>query len=164
VDQFWLDASVFIQAKRGLFAFELVPSFWRWLEKETKLGTIRSSIVVYDELVPKDSKARDDLAKWAFEMNDHGLFVLPTPEVIAEFRPIADYVHNSCDRAEGDGFLGDADPWLVAHAKRGNGTVVTEEVPVGTDSKKVKIPNVCTRFGVPWIRTKELLLRKKFQV
>ena len=160
-DQFWLDTSVFTQANRGGYAFDVNPGFWDWLESEIVAGTLRSTAIVYDEIVHPNPAERDDLAEWAIRMDAHGFFVIPSPEVISEFTPIADHVHGSCDRAEADGFLSGADPWIIAHAKCGNGIVVTQEKPVGADSKKVKIPNICTRFGVQHIDTVELLRRRK---
>ena len=156
---YWIDTSVFTQAKRGPYGFDILPSFWQWLEQQIKAGAIRSPLLVYEEIL----RGQDDLAEWAVKMESHGLFVPPGPEVIQEFTPIADYVHQERDRAEGDGFLNGADPWVVAHAKAANGTAVTQEVVVSEESSKVRIPNICIRFGVAHMNTTEMLRALKFR-
>jgi hypothetical protein len=55
----WLDANVFIEAKNGPYNFDMAPGFWRWLEKASKDGLIRSPISVYPEI----EKGTDDLAR-----------------------------------------------------------------------------------------------------
>jgi hypothetical protein len=156
---YWIDTSVLTQANRGSYAFDLLPSFWIWLEEQIKAGVVRSPTLVQEEI----ARGNDDLVEWAVRMESHGLFVVPDPKVIAEFTPIADHVHSQCDRAEGDGFLDDADPWVIAHAKATGGIAVTEEVAVGSESKKVRIPNVCARFGVGHMNTLEFLRQLKFR-
>jgi hypothetical protein len=156
---YWIDSSVFFQAANGLYSFDFAQQFWDWLDEQIKLGTIRAPITVYDELVPT---TRDTLGQWAFERSDSGFFVLPEEAVVSELRVIVDYVH-SLDRAHADAFMKGADPWLIAHAKAVNGIVVTEEKPVDASSRRIKIPNVCQRFGVTWIDTKEFLRRLKFK-
>lgn len=54
-------------------------------------------------------------------------------------------------------FLAGADPWLIAHASAHGHTVVTHEVHVDGEKRKVRIPTVCRALNVPCIRTFEML-------
>jgi hypothetical protein len=54
-------------------------------------------------------------------------------------------------------FLDGADPWLIAKASATNHTVVTHEVWVPPTSHKIKIPNICQQFNVPYINSFDLL-------
>jgi hypothetical protein len=44
-----------------------------------------------------------------------------------------------------------ADPWVIAHAMDEGAIVVTKENEILGSSKKIKIPNVCKKMGVPCI-------------
>ncbi|HZR33484.1 MAG TPA: DUF4411 family protein [Terriglobales bacterium] len=61
-------------------------------------------------------------------------------------------------------FLAKADCWIIAHAKAKGGTVVTRESKVDKTSQTPKVPNVCEKFDVPFIETKELLKLLKFKL
>ena len=98
---FWLDADVFIESKNGLYGFDLVPGFWQLLDQKANEGVIASSTMVYDEIVT----GNDDLASWARERRNMGLFVEPDEPVQATLREIADFVvvvHVRRDLGAGD--------------------------------------------------------------
>ena len=57
----WIDSNIFINAKNTAYAFDLVPGFWDFLDTEAITGTVRSSAMVYQELV---EEADDQLADW----------------------------------------------------------------------------------------------------
>lgn len=140
---FWLDADSLIESKKGPYAFDIAPGFWKFLEQKAKEGHIASSIFVYTEL----EGAKDDLLEWAKRRKDEGFFVDPDPFVQATFREIADYVKNHYPPHEASHFLDGADPWVIAHAKTYGGRVVTSEVRA-PKSAKPKIPDVCDKFVV----------------
>lgn len=160
--RYWLDSNVFIQAKNGPYGFDILPDFWIWLEQQAALGILCSSMKVYDEL----TEGNDELATWIRERRESGLFVLPDAQVQAKFREIADYVNGHYDNANCGLFLGRADPWVIAHASQDGATVVTHETLVGSNSKKVKIPNVCNHFAVLWVDPYGMLrdLKPKFKL
>ena len=56
-------------------------------------------------------------------------------------------------QAARDEFAQAADPWLVAYAGAHEMTLVTQETPEPLARKKVKIPDVCRQFNVPWQNT-----------
>ena len=54
-----LDANIFIQAKNRHYAFDVVPGFWRWLERAHGIGIAGSVERVREELlVGKDEPDR----------------------------------------------------------------------------------------------------------
>ena len=55
-----LDTSLFIQAKRSYYAFDIVRSFWQHLVKSANEGIITSIDKVYDEI----ERGKDDLHVW----------------------------------------------------------------------------------------------------
>lgn len=112
------------------------------------------SSLVYDELV---AGVQDDLALWIRERRRTALIVEPDAVVQAALREIADYVNGNYTVSRAASFLRGADPWVIAHALATGGVVVTQEARVPPNSTKVKIPNVCTVFGVRSISTYRML-------
>jgi hypothetical protein len=153
MQSFWLDSDVFIQAKRIYYPFDIFPGFWAFLDRQIEAQTIKSPYEVFIELC----RYGDQLSDWARGHRDRGFFREPDDAVQQNFTDIADYVQDTYEEAFASKFLSDADPWVIAHAKTDGGTVVTIEKIVGQDSKRVKIPNVCREFDVPFIDTFEML-------
>ena len=142
-----LDANVFIQAHRVHYAFDICPGFWAALLWQSGQGVLCSIDRVKAELLA----GSDQLEQWVKETVPRAFFkgtadqrvVETVGEMVnwaqgkAQFRPEA--------KAE---FAGSADAWLVAFAKVNEGVVVTHEVYDSDTKKRVKIPNVCMKFGV----------------
>jgi hypothetical protein len=146
---YWLDANVFIEAHKGPYAFDIAPGFWKALEQFAKRGIIHSPIRVRTEIVGK----KDELEKWVCQIETtSGLFAKPNRVVQKEFGKLAQFVQQTYSAAHTSKFLGDADPWVIAHAQVSKGTVVTLETLVSSASSKIKIPNVCRQFkpGFPF--------------
>jgi len=151
--EFWLDSNSLITPYRNYYAFDIVPAFWAFLERKGREGIIASCHNVYVELEDGLKKSRkgeeeDDLLKWAKIQRGRGFFVSPDESVQVFLGKISDYVNGRYPPQHAQKFLRGADPWVIAHAKAQGGKVVTIEVPVDSSSKKPKIPNVCTKFGV----------------
>ena len=142
---FWLDADTLIQSKNGAYGFDIAPGFWTFLDEKAGEGLIATSTVVYDELVEHSD---DELAAWARERQGSGLFVEPGQTVQEYARAIIDHVQTAYEASQAAKFLKGADPWIIAHAMGDGGRVVTMEVAVPSNSKKVKIPNICSTFQV----------------
>ena len=151
--EFWLDTNSFITPKRGPYGFDIVPGFWKFLDRKAKDGIIASSVFVYEEL---RNGEEDDLLEWAKRIRESGFFVEPDASVQAAFREIADHVENTYEAPQASQFLAGADPWIIAHAKANSGRVVTFEVGAPR-SKKPKIPDVGDRFGVRTLNMFQLL-------
>lgn len=149
-----LDANTYIQAKNLHYQMSFCPAYWSWLDQQYKASLLMSIQAVYEEL----ADGNDELSEWVKDRKNH--FIPASRDDIQErLAEVAQYV------AELDGkkqefvaeFLSKADPWLVATAAVVGGTVVTHEIPVPENSSKVKIPNICEVFGVPYITTFQLL-------
>ncbi|WP_323846694.1 DUF4411 family protein [Microbulbifer magnicolonia] len=155
-----LDANTYIQAKNLHYQMSFCPAYWAWLDQQYATSALASIRSVYDEL----SEGDDELSQWVKDRKDHFIPV-SADETQQKFAEVAQHV------ADLDGkkpefiaeFLGKADPWLVATAAVTGGTVVTHEVPVPANSTKVKIPNICDAFGIPYITTFQLLNKLEAQ-
>ena len=160
--EYCLDTSVFIQASRAYYAFDLAPGFWIALQQYAERKALTSPMAVFTEL----AKGNDELAKWA-KVNKGFLFVEPDDKVIEVFRQIADFSTSRYDDEHWvREFLAGADPWVIAQAKAHNLVVVAMEVNKGSEELnpktkrirgKLKIPNMCSHFGVKSISTYELV-------
>jgi hypothetical protein len=150
-----LDANVFIEAKNHYYRFDTFPGFWNWLDAEHEKGRIASIKPIRDELL----KGNDELAEWIKIRKDSGWF-LPVDDVETQqfLAQIAAWVMaQPFKEAAKPEFLAGGDPWLIAKAKAIGATVVTQETFEARSMKKVKIPNVCRAFEVPYINTFDLL-------
>ena len=156
-----------MQAKNGLFGFDLVPPFWRWLDEQASKGVLCSSTRVLKEIVRAEGR-EDALAKWAVVRKKTSMFVSPdgNANVQAHLTSIADYVVVSGKYSQPriNEFLNGADPWLIAHALDDGGTVVSNEKRVDPSSTKPKVPNVCSHFNVPCIELLDLLRTLGFKL
>lgn len=160
---YWLDANIFIEANNAFFNMEIAPSFWSWLEAQLKAGVLKSSSLVYGEVLGKD----DLLAKWARVRKGDAYWPEPDGEVQAAYRKISDYVddkYKDASPAKVGDFLAKADCWIIAHALAKGGTVVTRESKVDKASQTPKVPNVCEKFDVPFIQILEMLKVLKFKI
>lgn len=146
-----LDANTYIEAKNRYYQMSFCPAYWDWLDQQYQSASVSS---VYDELANKG----DELSAWV--QPRRGQFHPVSAENIQiKMAEVAQYVANLPNKNQksiGD-FLSGADPWLVAKASLTGEIIVTHEVAVDANSKKVKIPNICNHFEVSYINTFELL-------
>ena len=140
-----IDSNIFIEAKNRYYGFDFCPAFWDFLDGEISKTTILTIKEVYNEL----SNGDDDLAQWIKDRKDSAFFTpVDDEETQKEFMKIAQYVQSNFSQEESNKFLSVADPWLIAKAKVLGANIVTHEVLAPTNTKKVKIPNICAHFGV----------------
>jgi hypothetical protein len=160
--EYCLDTSVYTQAHREYYAFDLAPGFWKSLRSNAELKVLTSPMAVYSEI--EDGK--DELEKWVRD-NKNILFTDPDDKLIESFRQIVEFIN---ERYEAEHwirqFLAGADPWVIAHAKAHSLIVVAMEGRKGSEEQnnkthrfigKIKIPNVCDHFGVKCISTYEMV-------
>jgi len=156
-----LDACVFMEAANRYYAFDIAPAFWEHLILHASAGRLCSIDRVRDELL----KQKDRLAEWAnteflecFERTDR-------KDVVQEYSEVIEWVnqHSRYTSAAKEDFAKTADGWLIAFAKAEDCIVVTQEKPEPESKKKVKIPDVCDHFRVPWIDTFEMLRRLRIK-
>jgi Domain of unknown function (DUF4411) len=149
---YWLDANVFIQAKNGPYAFNMVPQFWSFLSENFENGTFACPKTVYDELID----GGDELSEWCKCRREKGFCHRPTEEVQACLGLISGHVMENYASHQATEFLWGADAWLIAHAMVGDGVVVTHEV-AATHKSRVKIPTICKFFRVQYMNTYGML-------
>ena len=163
--RYWLDADVFIQAKNGLYSFDIARPFWSFLDEEVEKGSLCSSTMIYAELLEREDK-NDKLTVWAKNRRTSGMFIEPKAKEVQEvYGQIADHcVQKYAKRpAKISEFLRGGDGWIIAQAKCDRGVVVSHESRVDQSSLTPKIPNVCTAFGVTCIGLVEMLKALNFR-
>jgi hypothetical protein len=151
-----LDANTFIQAKNEYYGFDICPGYWDWLERENTAGNVFSIDRIGDEL----KQGNDQLATWASARGKN--FFLPLDSLAVQAMPqVSNWVQGADyqDHAR-RGFLSSADPFLIVYGLAHGHTVVTHEVHVEGERRKVKIPSVCRALQVPSIRIFEMLRRE----
>lgn len=149
-----LDSNTYIEAKNRYYQMSFCPAYWDWLDQQYQLGILSSITSVYDELANNG----DELSDWVKDRRDQ-FHSVATKEIQIKMTEVAQHVVGLPNKnpVYVNGFLGKADPWLVAKASLTGETIVTHEILVEANSKKVKIPNICNYFDVPYINTFELL-------
>jgi hypothetical protein len=149
-----VDTSCFIQAKNTWYAFDICPGFWDWIDLEHGRENVFSISRVKTELLVGE----DDLSAWAVARG--GNFFLPDdPDVIASYNSVVAWANGSTQftpTAKSE-FMRVADPWIVAHALAHRHTVVSHEVLDNNIRARIKIPNACVQFDVPYVNLFELL-------
>lgn len=149
-----LDANTYIEAKNRYYQMSFCPAYWDWLDQQYQSGSLASVSSVYDELANKG----DELSDWVQPRRDQ-FHPVSADDIQIKMAEVAQYVADLPNKSPANigQFLSGADPWLVARASLTGETIVTHEVPVDANSKKVKIPNICDHFEVDYINTFELL-------
>jgi hypothetical protein len=151
-----LDSNVLITAKRIHYGFDFCPGFWDWIVAGHGAGRVFSIESVFDEL--RDQQ--DDLAEWVRAL-PNTFFLAPDAGTVAHFQSVSTWVSGQRYRTPAiNEFLQTADYHLIAQAKQGGHTVVTYEVPGGSE-KRVKIPDVCLGVQVGCVLPHEMLRRSR---
>ncbi|WP_237233042.1 DUF4411 family protein [Rothia nasisuis] len=146
---FLVDTNILVEAYRRYYAFDLVPSFWEFLDRNFDAGSLVSIKPVLDEL----KEGNDALTEWA-KNRSHFFRDIADATTIQAMGEIADWVkQQGYWQSAVDEFLGIADYFLVAYAAAHGLTVLTHELPRPESKKRVLIPDVCRAFGVDYVDT-----------
>ncbi len=136
-----LDTSALLDGWRRYYPPDVFPPLWQKLAELIQAGRLRSPDEVREELKKKD----DEVWRWA--RGQAGLFVpldddiqSVTVAILAEFPKLVDTRRGR----------GQADPFVIAHARVNGNIVITGERRPGT-RKKPTIPYVCRRFNVRFL-------------
>ena len=150
-----LDTNVFIESKNRYYAFDIAPKFWTSLVQHGLGGTVHSIDRVKDELL----RGNDDLAVWVKDTAAHLFVSTDDNQVIAAYRDIMQWVQSAAYLEEAKTmFAGAADGWVIAYAKASGRTVVSHETRADPASRRrVKIPDVCDAFSIPYIGLFQML-------
>lgn len=141
-----LDSSVLIDAAQGPYAFDIAPSFWAQLLMHAQGGSLVSIDRVMDELTGR----KDELENWATNRFRRWFMSTADPSCISNYRVIVNWIeqHGRYQPAEKARFAQGADGWLIAYAMGRDVIIVTGEKAAGSNSTKIKIPDVCHQFNV----------------
>lgn len=151
-----LDADVFIRAKNLHYGLDFCPAFWEWLVVENAAGRLFSIEKVGDEV----QAVGDELSDWA-EARGTGFFLRPDAGVFPALAAISTWAAGQrYEPAAVNAFLQVADYYLVAHARAGDHTVVTHEIP-SASIRKIKIPDACISLGIKCMTPYEMLRRER---
>jgi predicted nucleic acid-binding protein len=154
--QYLLDANVLMEAKRRYYRFGLCPGFWDCIAWQYKQGTLGS----IDRIKKEIDQGKDDLTQWAKQSAPKGFFAATTEQEVAtwfgKMVAWAQAEKQYLPEAKTE-FASGNDAWLIAYAKQHGLTVVTHETYDAQIKNRVKIPNVCDKFGVPCIDTFDML-------
>jgi len=151
-----LDTNVLIEAQKGYYAFNVFPGFWDCLEHHGQTHRIISVDRVLDEI----KKGNDELKRWATRSVLKSFFAATGEEaVVSRYRELIRWVEAQPQFTRGAKaeFAGGADGWVIAYAKVYGLTAVTLETSDINSRKKVKMPDVCNEFGVPYENTFDML-------
>jgi len=153
-----LDADVFITAYRGYYSFDLAPGFWRSLVDAARDGRV-VSIRGFGKIkgVKEELEEEDDpLANWVRTGFSQWFIPLDEDSIIAAYKyKVMEWVNKQVQykAAAKWEFASGADGWLVASSIVRKHVVVTLEVSAPQSQTKVKIPDVCSNFGVVTVDT-----------
>lgn len=149
MSRFLVDTNIWIDSSRQHTPFDVFPTFWEEMAEGVRSGRIVLLDKVYDELVA--SSDGEPAKQWAKDLK---------PEVVG-FDALAEYL----DMMEwiGDAYAPHAfaavasdkvaDIFECAMAQKHRWTLVTTEKPQKKqDGQKVKIPDVCERYGVRTVK------------
>lgn len=137
-----LDSNALIEPWNKYYTVERCPEYWDIIDQLAQQGTVFCALEVKHEI----EKSDDGLKKWIHDKPY--LFREETPEVNANIRLVLAKFPELIDSSKNRSM---ADPWVIAHAMSDKAIVVTKELPNGSASKKIKIPDVCNAFGVEWM-------------
>ena len=160
--KYLLDANVFIEAANRYYAFDMgATKFWSGLEKHGK----KDNLCTIDRVADEVKAGKDRLAQWMIEKFKPYCYSTDQPEVISSYGLLMKWSETSqfTDTAKKD-FAKGVDAWLVAYAVSNKLTVVTHETFNKDVKRKIKIPNACTEFEVPWVDTFDLMRSLKIQI
>jgi hypothetical protein len=150
---FTLDASVLITMERR-YPREFFLSLWEAMERAAENREVCICEVAYGEL----ERGNDDLAPWAKEIE--GFICGTTDDEILTVNLIARDHPGWVQGQKNNG-----DPFIIAHAKYEQRTVVTEEKRKGpgTEDRNQKIPNVADEHCVECVTFFEFMRAQRWR-
>jgi hypothetical protein len=136
-----LDTSALLDGGRRYYPPDVFPPLWEKLSELIQGGKLSSPDEVREELKKKD----DEVWRWAREQI--GLFVPLADDIQSATVAILAAFPKLVDTRRG---RGQADPFVIAHARVNGHVVVTGERRPGTKTKPT-IPYVCRHFNVRYL-------------
>ena len=163
-EKYIIDANVFITAKRDYYSFDIAPTFWSQLNMLASQGVVSIIDKVKAEIVLEGSI--DDLGLWVKNEYHGKVLSSKEPEVIEAYMQIITHVVRNPRYKESakSEFASVADSWLLAHALSNKYTIVTLETFDSQCINRVKIPNVCKEFNIPYVNLFEMLRNERLKL
>ncbi len=161
--KFILDTSVFIEAAKRYYPFDLCPGFWEALILHFNENELESIDRVRAELLRYEGK-KGETKKWVKDVAPASFFASTDEDsVIQTYGQIQvwaqQHPHYLPEAKAEFADTENADAWLVAYALVVKGILITEELSNPQRRNKIPIPDVCNQFGVPWDNTFQMLRR-----
>lgn len=154
---FVLDSSVFIEAHKRYYAFDIAPTFWEKLAELAKDGKLCSIDRVKNELTKKD----DELKQWIKNSFDSYFHSTKDDKILIAYRELMEWSSSNKqfnEEAKREFATADiADAWLIAYAKVNKCVVATEERLNIKIQRRIPIPNVCKEFKIEYVDTFQML-------
>lgn len=159
-----LDSNIFIQAHRANYPLDVFPSFWSVIHDLSNNHSICSIDKVKIEIY-EQAFHEDELKKWCLRHLPKPFFI-DTQKVIRNYAQVIQWAHEkrhgySHKAIQQFSETNLADPWLVAFAMDGVYTIVTQETSDPNSKKRIKIPDVCKAFNIPYTNTVGMLRELK---
>jgi hypothetical protein len=152
-----LDTNIFIEPYRTYYAFDIAPRYWREILQHNSNGRVFSVDRVKDEL----ERGADELTRWANEHFIAGFISTNETGVLQACGDIMAWAtgqsHFTTEAKTEFADTNNADAWVIACARANGFTVVTGEVFDAACRRRIKIPNVCVEFGIPYVDTFQML-------
>jgi hypothetical protein len=142
-----IDTSSLIAAWEERYPIDHFPKFWKLLDGAIQAKKIVAPLAVHDE-TEKKSK---DLHDW---LSDRDQMFLPLDEDTQREVKAILAAHPKMVAEKKQRFA--ADPFIIAAAKLGALTIVTEERPTG-NANRPNIPDVCAVYGIVYINLLDLI-------
>ena len=83
--KYLLDTSVFIEAKKTYYAFDICPGFWNWIKTSENLQSI---VAVKQEIM----NGNDLLKDWVSDNLSNAFFLPRDQKIQGKYAEIAEYV------------------------------------------------------------------------
>lgn len=137
-----LDTNILIGLEQR-YPRDIFPTVWLSIEGSVKTG----DSCICEAILREVHRGGDELHKWAKDLP--GFVCLASDEELVLVAEIA-----AAHPGWVQGQLNEADPFVIAHAKVEQSTIVTEESRKGPNTldKNQKIPNVADEHGVKTIK------------
>lgn len=154
-----IDTSCLTQAHRIYYPFDITPSFWDFM----KLQFTNGNFVLTNKVAFEIARGKDPLTDWvqneipaSAKLDCHA-----DANIMAHYGNIMSWAnshtqYNSLAKAEFADF-DNADPFAVATALEKAAIVVSQEISAPLSKKIIKLPDVCTQFGINHMDTFTLL-------
>jgi hypothetical protein len=141
------------------YPFDITPSFWDFMKQHIGSG----GFILINKVTEEIAKGKDALNNWIQTQIPSPLIVdcNADPNIISHYGSIMIWgnshaQYNTLAKTEFADYE-NADPFIVATALQRSGTAVSQERSEPAAKKNIKLPDVCTQFGVPHIDTFTLL-------